>query len=183
MTEGWVVGMALNGVIGVAFLIVGVILAVRLTLQRDWRSNVLATAFCLVALTCGAGHLGRSLVLAAPSLGFLEVTGGATRIEFDDWHMWVADGVTALAGVFYVAVRFRSKELLWTSKVFDDLHERRRRAMLIHDQVVQDLVEGKLALEVGERERGLKALERAVRTSKSMDARAPKKRKTPEGRP
>lgn len=165
MTQAWMLGLVLNAVIGTAFITVGVILAWRLTATRDWGANPLAAAFTLVALTCGWGHLTRGLLLAGPSLGIFQVAGAATRVEFADWHMWVADTLTAIAGVFYLVVRFRNPELLWTTKVFDDLRERRTRALVVHDRVVQDLAEAKFALEREDAARSRRALRRALDAS------------------
>lgn len=110
----------------------------------------------------------RALLLAGPSLGLFGAAGVASRVEFTDWHMWLADGVTAMAGVFYVIARTRDKDLLQTTRAFEDYRSHRSRAIEIHDSVVQNLAEAKIALQAGEQEDAEDALARGLQASQRI---------------
>lgn len=171
MTGGWMIGLGLNVVIGAAFLTIGTMLAVQLTRTGQWTTNRIGSLFTLLVLACGVGHGARALLLAAPSLGWFETVGMASRIEFADWHMWVADGVTAAAGVFYVIARTMDKDILQTTRAFEDYRSRRARAIEIHDNVVQELAEAKIALKAGEQATAEAALKRGLRASQAIISR------------
>lgn len=164
----WIVGLALNAVIGAAFLAVGIQLAVQLTRKREWSVNPIAAVFALVALTCGAGHAYRGVLLAGPPLGVSALAVQAARIEFTDWHMWVADSATAAAGLFYLWARFAHRDILQTTRMFEDAQTRRARALSVHDEVVQELTRAKLALDVGREGDALQALDDGLEASKAI---------------
>lgn len=166
MTEAWVLGMVLNAVVGAAFLTIGLSMATRVTLTNQWRRNHVAGIFSLLVVACGAGHGLRAGLLAAPSLGIDLLAAEAARVEFADWHMWVADLATALAGVFYVAARVRGEGLLATARAFQDFRTRRNRALEVHDGAVQNLAAAKLALESGQQEVAKDRLRDCLETSR-----------------
>lgn len=164
----WIYGLVLNGVIGAAFVAIGTQLGVQLTRRREWSANPIAAVFALVALTCGAGHAYRAVLLAGPPLGVSALAVPAARIEFTDWHMWVADLATAAAGVLYLWARFAHGDILETTRVFEDAQTRRARALSVHDEVVQELARAKLALDVGRDGEALKALDDGLEASKAI---------------
>lgn len=166
--EGWMIGLFLNGTIGAAFIFVGVVLAVNLTRSGQWSGNSIATLFTFVAFTCGAGHALRAALIAGPTFGLFGLEGLATRVEFTDWHMWVADGLTAIAGLFYVTARTLDRDLFQTTRLFEDYRARRRRAIEVHDDVVQQLLEAKLSLEMGRREQARDALAASLDASQHI---------------
>lgn len=161
----------LNGVTGTAFLTIGLMLAVQLTRKRQWSTNPIGSIFTVLVLACGIGHGVRAVLLAGPSLGWFGAAGIASRVEFADWHMWFADGFTALAGVFYVVARTRDRDLLQTTRAFEDYRSRRARAIEIHDGVVQTLAEARLALDAGEREAAERALTEGLQASQEVISR------------
>lgn len=167
MIEGWVIGLALNGVIGGAFLAIGVRMAARVTLTNQWRRNHVAGVFSLLVIACGAGHALRAGLLAAPILGIDLLSAEAARVEFADWHMWLADLATAFAGVFYVWARMRGDGLLATARAFRDFRTRRNRALEVHDGAVQNLAAAKMALEAGQEEVAKERLVDCLETSRS----------------
>lgn len=171
MNETWTIALVLNGVIGTAFVVIGLMLAVQLTNKRQWTVNRIGTVFTVLVLACGVGHMMRTALLAGPSFGWFETAGMASRVVATDWHMWVADGVTALAGVFYVIARTRDKDLLQTTRAFEDYRSSRTRAIEVHDSVVQNLTEARVALQAGERETAEEALQEGLRASQEIISR------------
>lgn len=171
MNETWTIGLALNGVIGTAFVVIGLMLAVQLSQKGQWTTNQIGTIFTVLVFTCGVGHLVRAALLAGPSFGIFGTAGMASRVAATDWHMWVADGLTALAGVFYVVARTRDKDLLQTTRAFEDYRSSRARAIEVHDSVVQNLTEARLALEAGERETAERALQDGLLSSQEIVSR------------
>lgn len=171
MSESWLLGLALNGIIGAAFLAIGLQLASRLTVSRQWQANPVASVFALLVVACGAGHAVRAAMIAGPSIGLFGPAGLASRVEFTDWHMWVADGATALAGVLYVIARWRDRDILETTRVFDDYRIRRSRALSVHDDVVQELNRAQIAIEAGRDEDAREALDRSLRASQEIISR------------
>lgn len=154
MVAWWTVGLAASAVISVSFLAVAVLLAVQLSRSRTWRTNPLGAGTFMLYLTCGGGHAVRTLQLLDPTLGFATAAGAAARVEYSDWHMWAIDVVTAAAGVWYWTMRRRFPDLVSGAAVFEDLRDRQRRALEIHDNVVQGLVKAKLELDIGRTAQG-----------------------------
>lgn len=176
MVEAWLYGFLLNAVIGGAFIAVGIQLASRLTASRQWHANPITSVFTLLALSCGAGHGVRALLMAGPSLGLFGIAGVATRVEFADWHMWVADGATAAAGIFYVIARWRDPDILQTTRLFEDYASRRHEALSVHDDVVQELNRAQIAIEAGRDGAARDALDNGLEASKAIISKI-------EGRP
>lgn len=171
MTAGWATGFALNAVIGTAFLTIGAMVAVQLTRSDQWAANSIGTLFAVLVLACGAGHAFRAVLGFGSTVGLFGAAGTGMRIAFADWHMWVADALTALAGVFYVIARVQDRDILQTARVFEDYRSRRERAIAVHDNVVQNLLEAKLALETGDQATAEEALEDGLEASKRIVSR------------
>lgn len=158
LVDGWMLGLAANGVIATAFLAVAVVLAVNLTRTRQWRRNPLATATVALFVTCGGGHAVITLQLLDGPLGLDTPWSAAARESYGEPHMWIGDGITAIAGVVYWQMRRRFPALVTGTAVFEDLRERQRRALEIHDNVVQGIVRAKLSLELNDQQEGDEAL-------------------------
>jgi hypothetical protein len=109
----------------------------------------------ILYLTCGGGHVVHTLQLLDVPLGYASAAGLAIQAEYDsNWHMWLIDIVTAVAGVSYWMMRKRFPALVSGAAVFEDLRARQRRALEINDTVVQGLVRAKLALDMHETQEG-----------------------------
>lgn len=168
MVEGWTLGLAASLVISVTFLGVAAMLAVNLRASGQWRNNPLGVGTFFLYLTCGGGHAVRTLQLLDPSLGLATAAGVAARVEATEWHVWAVDGVTALAGVWYWTMRHRFPALVTGTAVFEDLRERQRRALEIHDNVVQGLARAKLALDLRQEQEGDEAVEETLQASRRI---------------
>lgn len=168
MVESWPIGLIASTVITVSFLAVAVLLAIQLSRSGTWRTNPLGMGTFFLYLTCGGGHAVHTMQLLDLSLGFATAAGVGARIEYGDFHMWAWDIVIAVAGVWYWTMRRRFPDLVSGTAVYEDLRERRRRALEIHDNVVQGLVRAKLALDLDHRQEGDEAVKETLEVSKRI---------------
>ncbi len=166
--DTWALGLVASVIISVTFLAVAVLLAVNLTRSRQWRANPLGVGTFFLYLTCGGGHAVRTIQILDPSLGLATAAGAAARVEHGDWHVWAWDAVTAAAGVWYWTMRKKFPDLVTGAAVYEDLRERNRRALEIHDNVVQGLVRAKLALDLGVKKEGDAAVAETLESSKRI---------------
>ena len=157
----WEIGLVVSAVTAVTFLAIAALIGLGLWRQRRWRSNPLAAGTFLIFMTCGGGHLIHTLQLMAPTFGWSGLAGGAARIHYGDWHLWVADGATAAAGVAYWLVRGRLAGLVEGAAIYEDLRARRRRAAVLQDRVVQEMAQARFALQLGDRPEARAWVERA----------------------
>lgn len=156
-------GVALNGVIALAYLAVATLLLVNAVRTRHVRDNPLGVATVLVFLTCGGGHAVHMLQLLDGPLGTGSAAGAAIAAEYaNNPHMLAIDVLTAIAGVAYWMLRRRFPALVSGAAVFEDLRARQRRALEINDNVVQGLARAKLALELGREAEGDEAVKETM---------------------
>jgi hypothetical protein len=159
MEFSWWIGVTTNAIIALAFLAVAVVLAVGAIRTGHVRNNPLGVATVILYITCGGGHVVHTLQLLDAPLGFATAAGIAIQQEYaSNWHMWIIDIITAIAGVSYWMMRSRFPALVSGAAVFEDLRARQRRALEINDNVVQGLVRAKLALDMGEKQEGDEAV-------------------------
>jgi signal transduction histidine kinase len=159
--ERWQLAITANGIVAIAYVSISLHILRGVQRTRSWRSNPLAVATGLIFATCAAGHLGHLTHLVDP----------ATRpasVQIYDWHLVVIDLVTATIAIRYWLLRSRFPALVRGAAVFEDLAERRGQALDLHDRVVQQLATAKLAIELGETEHGLRALERGLESSRAI---------------
>jgi signal transduction histidine kinase len=164
----WVFGAIANGVIFVAYLAIAYSIFSGIWQAGQWQQNPLAVATGLIFFTCGVGHGFHLAHLLGPSFGFDLVGGEAARIEFGEWHLWAWDGITAGVAVWYWTLRGRFPALVRGAALFEDMRERQRQALEIHDNVVQGLVKTKLALDLGRTEGGGKEVEETLEASRKI---------------
>lgn len=151
----WQLGLALNGIIFVAFTAVAVVLLVNAVKTHHVRNNPLGVATVILYLTCGGGHFVHMLQLLDVPLGRATAAGLAIQLEYEhNPHMWVIDILTAIAGVSYWLMRRRFPALVSGAAVFEDLRSRQRRALEINDNIVQGLARAKLALDMDHAKEG-----------------------------
>jgi two-component system, cell cycle sensor histidine kinase and response regulator CckA len=163
MIEAWMVGLAANAVISVAFLAVAVVLAWNAIKTKQVRHNPLGLAVVILYIGCGGGHVVHTLQFLDVPLGRATMAGYGIQQEYAlNGHIWVADILTAAAGVSYWMMRRRFPALVSGAAVFEDLRARQRRALEIHDGVVQGLTRAKLALDLDERKEGEQAVEETL---------------------
>jgi hypothetical protein len=157
----WLPAATFNVVVSLAYLSIGWHILRGVQRSGSWRANPLALATGLIFLSCSAGHAGHVGHLVDPATR-------AASLQVYDVHLIVIDGVTALVALWYWSLRGRFPALVRGPAIFDDLQARREGALDLHDHVVQQLVTAKLALELGEHEQGMQALDAGLESSRRI---------------
>jgi hypothetical protein len=166
--SGWLIGFVASAIIAVTFLAVAVALGTSLTRTKQWHANPLGVATFLLYVTCGGGHFFQTLQMMYPWLGIDAVYGSAARVHYGEWHLWLADGVTAAMGVWYWTMRKYFPDLVRGTAVYEDLRTKQHEALEIHDNVVQGLARAKLSLDLAQDAEGRQALEETIVSSRRI---------------
>lgn len=164
----WIIGFAGSTITAVTFIAVAIALAMGIQRSGRWRQNPLALGTMLIFLTCGVGHLIHSAQLLYLDIGGAERIGTAARLHYTEWHLWVADGATAVAGTWYWLSRSRFPNLVSGAAMYENVRRQQRRAVEVHDNVVQGLVKAKWHLDVDDRAASQQALAKTLATSQAM---------------
>ncbi|MGB1586175.1 MAG: hypothetical protein ACPHID_03920 [Thermoplasmatota archaeon] len=159
----WEIGFIGSTVTGLTFSGIAVMLAIGLTRQRGWGNNILGVGTFLIFVTCGGGHLIHTIQM----LGGDSLAGHAARDHYAEWHLWLADGLTAAAGTAYWLLRRRLGGVLSGAAIYEDLRVKKEQASWLHDEVVQEMAKARLALDLGD----LRAAQRHLRDAKAAAER------------
>ncbi|MBJ7531050.1 MAG: hypothetical protein JHD04_16180 [Nocardioides sp.] len=159
--ESWVVGLAADTVIAVAYLVIVLAIVVPLVRSRQLRANRLAAATAAIFLTCAVHHGSHALHMALPSLGVDDPSGLAMRQAWD-WTLSGWDVVGAVVAVHYWSLRRGFGSLMRGAQLFEDLRAREQQALELNDTVLQRMVVAQMALELGETERARAAVDSSV---------------------
>ncbi len=160
--EFWQIALTVNIIVTICYLMIAWIVGRGIHHSGQWRSNPLATATFLIFLSCGVGHGMHVEHLLLPG-----VTREASRTAFD-LHLVMVDLATATIAIYYFLLRRKFPALLTSAAMFEDMEERRRQALDIHDTIVQELATAKLAMETGHETMGMAALTRGLEASKAI---------------
>ena len=159
---------ALNIVVVVAHLAISLaILRGLLRAGRVW-ANPLMLATSAIFLTSAVHHGSHPVHMLLPTFGVDDQHADAMRAAFDDWHTSIWDLLTAGVGIWYFMLRNRFPALARGSALFDDLRERERHALEIHDNVVQGLAEAQLAFDVGREQQAREAVDRTLAAARQI---------------
>lgn len=159
---------ALNLVVLVAYLSISfTILRGLIRTGRLW-SNPLMLATSAIFFTCAVHHGSHPVHMLLPTFGVDDPHASATRAAFDDWHTSIWDLLTASVGIWYFMLRNRFPALARGSALFEDLRERERQALEIHDNVVQGLAEAQLAFDVGREQQAREAVDRTLAAARRI---------------
>lgn len=165
----WIVAAAANTVILGAYLLISLTVARGLVRTRQApRDNPLGWATAAIFLTCAVHHGTHPVHMLLPAVGAEVEVGLALREAFSEWHVAAWDVVTAAAGWWYLSLRGRFPALVRGAAIFEDLRERQRQALEIHDNVVQGLATAKLSFETQRTEEGMQALEATLDASRRI---------------
>lgn len=167
-THGWKIGLVANAVLLLAYIGIAYHIFHRVHETGQWGENPLARGAGALFFTCSVGHGIVAAHLLLPTWGIEVVPGLALRQAFNEWHMFLWPPLTAAAGVTYWLRRMRASPLMIGAGLFEDLDQRRRRAMDIHDNIVQNITTAKMALARGEEEIAREELERALDRSQTI---------------
>jgi signal transduction histidine kinase len=167
--QWWHVGAAANIVITVVYLAIAVSITTRLINEGGrLRDNPLATATAAIFLTCAVHHGGHPLHQLLPAVGADVAIGEAMRTAFNEPHVSLWDVLTAAVGVWYWTLRGRFPALVRGAALFEDLRERQRQALEIHDNIVQGLATAKLSFELDDTAGGMAAVESTLVASRKI---------------
>ena len=153
----WKIAAVANGVVAVAYVLIAWAIAAPLVRTQQLRTNKLGAATAAIFFTCAVHHGGHSVHMLLPSLGLEEEHGLTMRAAWD-WHNAMWDVLTACVGVYYWTLRRQYGSLMRGAALFDDLKERERQALQLHDEVVQGLVVAKMALDLDRKDKSQEAL-------------------------
>ena len=153
----WKIGAIANGVVAIAYLLIAWAIAAPLVRTQQLRANKLGAATAAIFFTCAVPHGSHSVHMILPSFGVEEAHGLTMRAAWD-WHNAMWDVITACVGVYYWTLRRQYGSLMRGAALFNDLKERERQALQLHDEVVQGLVVAKMALDLDQREQSQEAL-------------------------
>lgn len=169
MVELWMVTAAANAIIVVIYALVSISMITALIDGRQWRTNPLLTATAAIFVTCTLGH-GAHLAHAVLADGVLGAgaSGDRVRAEFGDLRLLVWDGVTAVVALFFFALRSRLAVVYRGAAFCDDLAKRESEALAMHDNIVQGLARAKMALDLGQREEGYRAIDETLQASRRI---------------
>ena len=162
------VSTVLNVVVVAAYLGISyTILRGLMKAGRVW-SNPLMLATSAIFFTCAVHHGSHPVHMLLPTIGVDDQHADATRAAFGDWHTSIWDFLTAGVGVWYFMLRNRFPALARGSALFEDLRERERQALEIHDNVVQGLAEAQLAFDVGREQQAREAVDRTLAAARHI---------------
>lgn len=167
-SAGWYVGLAANAVIAVAYMAIAAHIFTGLWRTQQLSKNPLARATGAIFFTCSVGHGILAIHLALPWIGLEVASGTALRAAFTEWHMWLWPPVTSAAALTYWSMRSRFPALVRGAAIFEDVRERQRQALEIHDNVVQGIAQAKLCLETGRLEDSQEALDETLASAKGI---------------
>lgn len=163
----WVVGLVGNTVIAVAYLLITLAIVRPLLRSGQLRTNALGVATATIFFTCAVHHGAHSVHMVMPWFGVDVAQGLAMRTAWG-WQLALWDVVGAAAGVYYWSLRRSYSSLMEGAALFEDYRAREQQALEINDGVLQGLVVARMALELGERDRAMAALDTAITAASGM---------------
>jgi signal transduction histidine kinase len=165
----WTVGAVANIVILIAYAMISYTIGRGLISSRQRPSdNPLAWATAAIFLTCAVHHGAHPVHMLLPAFGAGDHLGHAAREMFQSWPLTLWDILTAAVAVWYLSLRARFPALVRGAAIFEDMRERQRQALDIHDNVVQGLATAKLHFELDQRDDGLAAVEATLAASRTI---------------
>lgn len=157
----WKLAVLANGVVWLAYLMIGITIMRALWRTGQLRTNLLGLATGLIFLSCAGGHGEHVLHLLVTD------TSAAARSVYD-WHLLAVDMSTAVIGVWYWTLRSHYRTVLDGPSLFADVKARQRQALEINDNIVQGLSVARYAFESGEHDDGMAALDRTLGSAREL---------------
>src|SRR4051794_37559762 len=160
-------GAACNAVIAIAYFMISYAIARPLVVSRQLTTNALGAATAAIFLTC-AGHHGAHFVhMLMPYAGVDLVQGTAMRKAWGPGlALWGLVG--AVVAVYSWTLRGGFGGDCASPQLFKDQVEREQRALELNDAVLQGMVVARMALDLGERKRGMEALDSSIASASQM---------------
>jgi hypothetical protein len=161
----WIVSVVSNATIALAYAFIAFFIGRGLSQTDQWRRNRLAAATFLIFASCSFGH---ALHVEHVLVGTSATHGSDARAMLVSGPIALMDTATALIAVYYLTLRNRYGILLAGKRMFDDLDDRQRTALEVHDDVIQGLVSAKLALDLGDVDEASRVIEHALGDSRRV---------------
>lgn len=160
---------AANAVLVVFYGLIAIEMINAIIRGRQLLSNPLLTATAAVFVTCTLGH-GAHFEHATLSIAGFGGTAAnvATRAEFGDLRLVFWDTFTAVVTIYFYTLRSRLAIVYRGAALCEDMAQRERQALELHDNVVQGLVRAKMELDLGNREEGRRAIGEALDASRRV---------------
>ncbi len=167
-SAGWMVAAAANTIIALAYMAIAWKIFTGMRRSGQFKQNRLGRATGAIFFTCSIGHGIMAAHLLLPIWGIEQTAGLAARTHAAEWHVWVWAPITGMAAVWYWTLRGRLHALVRGAALFEDVRERQRQALEIHDNIVQGLATAKISLEMGETDESLAELESTLAASRQI---------------
>ena len=170
--EIWMLTAAANAVMVVIYALISISMIRAIISGQQLRSNPLLTATAAVFVTCTLGH-GAHLVHAVFATATFWGDGGlgpaeAVRAAFGDMRLVVWDVFTAIVAIYFYTLRSRFAIVYRGAALCEDMEKREIDAKDLQDNVVQGLAHAKMALELGQRDEGYKAIDDTLTASRRI---------------
>lgn len=159
---------AANAVLMVVYGVIAYTIWANLIRTDQFYTNPLGTAMGAIFFVCGVGHGLHFIHTLLPLVGADLEFGLAARVSFSDPRLMAWDVATAAVGIWYITLRGRFKVVWRGAAMFDDMREREKQALDLHDGVVQGLAKAKLAIDLGRKEEALEHIETTLADSKRI---------------
>jgi hypothetical protein len=154
-------------VISIAYFMISYAIARPLVVSRQLTTNALGAATAAIFLTCAVHHGAHFVHMLMPYAGVDMVQGMAMRKAWGPGlALW--DLVGAVVGVYYWTLRGGFGGDAASPQLFKDQVEREQRALELNDAVLQGMVVARMALDLGERKRGMEALDSSIASASQM---------------
>ena len=163
----WQIGMVCNTVISIVYFLIVLAIVVPLIKSGQLRSNPLGAATATIFFTCAVHHGAHTVHMLLPYWDVDLVQGIAMRDAWG-WQLALWDFVGAAVGVYYWTLRRNYGSLMQGAKLFEDLRQREQQALEINDNVLQGLVVARMALDLDQQDKAIKALDTAIGSASHM---------------
>ena len=164
----WMVGVAATVIMVFSYAVIAYILIVGLAQGRQWAANPIGVATALVFVSCTLGHGAHVVHALLPTLGIDIERALAAQTVYTDWRLWGWNVAAAAVAIWYLSLRNRLKVVYGGAALCEDMAERQKEALDIHDNVVQGLTQAKLALDLGERQQALAVISQTLAEAKHI---------------
>lgn len=170
--EWWMVTVGANAVMVLIYALVAIGMIRAIIDGRQLRSNPLLVATAAVFVTCTLGH-GSHMAHALLANDFIWGNGplaplDAVRAEFGDPRLLWWDSITAVVAVYFYTLRSRFAIVYRGAALCEDMAKREAQALQMHDDIVQGLARAKMALDLGQREEGYRAIDETLSASRRI---------------
>jgi hypothetical protein len=160
-------GAACNAVISIAYFMIAYAIARPLVVSRQLRTNALGAATAAIFLTCAVHHGAHVVHMLMPYAGVDMQQGMAMRNAWGP-ELAIWDLVGAVVATYYWSLRGGFNPGAQGPQLFKDQVEREQQALELNDAVLQGMVVARMALDLGERKRGMAALDSSIAAASRM---------------